>query len=193
MIRKIRKKLTHWAAFKEELKSKSKLKYHMVDLVESILVALCLALVIRAYVVQTSVVPSESMVPTFLVGDRLFVNKFIYRFKTPNRGDITVFKSPNRDGKEYVKRCIGMPGETVQLIEGRVYINGKPLIIAGVTILEDRMNFGPIVVPDAHYFVLGDNRANSQDSRYWGYVPVEDMLGKAWFTFYPLTRMRVLK
>lgn len=193
MIRKLKKQLKRWEDWKQEKKKKSKWLYQAIDLVESTAIALALALIIRAYVVQTSVVPSESMVPTFLVGDRLFVNKAIYRFKNPERGDIVVFNSPHKDGNEYVKRCIGMPGETVSLSDGRVYINGKLLIIPGASIMKDQANFGPVTVPQGNYFVLGDNRINSQDSRYWGFVPRKDMLGKATFTFYPFSRMRVLR
>ena len=106
MIAKLNKRYKDWKAYKNKIKATSKLKYYVVDTIETLLVALCLALIIREYVIQTSLVPTSSMVPTLKVGDRLFVNKFIYRFKDPERGDIIVFKSPHDDGKDYVKRCI---------------------------------------------------------------------------------------
>lgn len=193
MIRAIRNRYYQWVAFKKNLKSTDKVKYYIVDFVETILFALVFALIIRAYIVQTSYVPTGSMIPTLKIKDRLFVNKFVYQFKLPERGDIVVFESPHGDGNDYVKRCIGMPGERVEIKAGKVFINGKPLIMPGVTVIEDQSYFGPSRVPEGHYFVLGDNRGNSQDSRYWGYVPREDMLGKAFFTFWPFSRMRMLR
>lgn len=182
-----------WEAYKDNLKLTSKLKYVVVDTAEVVIVALAMALAIRQFVIQTSVIPSPSMVPTLKVGDRLFLNKFIYRFSSPNRGDIVVFKSPFKDGKDYVKRCIGLPGENVRVIEGEVYINGKLLLLPGVDFQNDLSNFGPVDVPADSYFVMGDNRGNSLDSRFWGFVPRKEVLGQALFTFWPISRMRHLK
>ena len=132
------------------------------------------------------------MVPTLNVNDRLFVNKFIYRFKTPERGDIVVFKSIT-DDKDYVKRCVGLPGETIEIKKGNVYINGKLFFIPGVKIIRDYDYRDPVTVPENSYYVLGDNRSKSADSRYWGFVPEKNLLGKATFTFWPLNRMRLLR
>ena len=182
-----------WSHYKQELKQSSKMRYLVVDTVETILVALVLALVIRHYVIQVSLVPTGSMIPTLNVRDRLFVNKFVYRFKAPVRGDIVVFRSPHGDGKDYVKRCIGEPGDEIEIKRGYVYVNGKQLLLEGVNIHRDYSYYGPVIVPYDSYFMLGDNRGNSQDSRYWGFVPKKDLLGKALFTFWPFSRMYLLR
>jgi signal peptidase I len=188
----LRRKLDQWKAFKHNLKNRSRILYSMVDFVETILIALGFALLIREYVLMVSLVPSGSMIPTFQIRDRLFVNRFIYRFSVPKRGDIIVFKSII-DDKDYVKRCIGLPGETIELKSGYVYINEKLLVLAGVDVQRDYTDFGPVTVPEKSYFVLGDNRANSKDSRYWGFVPHDHLMGKSLFTFWPLSQMRVLR
>jgi signal peptidase I len=193
MIKAIRRRYMAFVSYKKELKKTSKIKYYIIDGIETLVFALVFALIIRKYIIQTSLVPTGSMIPTLMVRDRLFVNKFVYQFKTPKRGDIVVFKSPHDDGKDYVKRCIGLSGETVEIRKGRVFINDKALIIPGVTLHRDVFNFPKVVVPTASYFMLGDNRGNSMDSRYWGYVPKEDLLGQAIFTFWPLDRMRILR
>jgi signal peptidase I len=166
----------NWNAMKARLKQRSIWAFRLVDFIETIVVALAVAL----------------MIPTFQIRDRLIVNRFIYRFTEPNRGDIIVFKSTT-DDKDYVKRCIGLPGETVEMKNGYVYINGKLLVLSGVDIQRDRTNFGPMVVPQSSYFVLGDNRGNSRDSRYWGVVPKAHLMGKSLFTFWPISQMRVLR
>jgi signal peptidase I len=189
---------TKWESYKNNLKQTNRLKYRLVDTVEVIVVALAMALVIRHFVIQTSVIPSPSMVPTLMVEDRLFVNKFIYRFSPVQRGDIVVFDSPNGDGKDYVKRCVGLPGDNLRVIDGDIYINGKLLVFPGSTILQDQSNFGPVDVPQDSYFMMGDNRKNSYDSRFWGpnglggFVKKDHIKGKALFTFWPFSRMRPL-
>lgn len=193
MFRFFREKHDDWKAYKADLKQKSKTKFYLVDWTETLLVALFFALLIRQYIIQTSVVPSGSMIPTIEIGDRLFVSKFNYKFRTPYRGEIVVFRSPDHDGRDFVKRCIGLPGEKVELINGQVFIDNVPLIMPGVVLHEDVTNYGPVVVPEGSYFMLGDNRAHSRDSRYWGYVPQTQLIGKALFTFFPFSRMRVLK
>lgn len=192
MLGSIRTLLERWRNYKRRLKEKNRWAHFFVDTTEAVIVALFLALLIRKYIIQTSVVPTASMVPTLNVKDRLFVNKYIYRFTVPERGDIIVFKSPYNDGKDYVKRCIGLPGETVEMRDGVVYVNGERLILPGATILRDYADMPMTRVPEGHYFALGDNRGNSQDSRVWGFVPKEELLGKALFTFLPLSRMRLL-
>jgi signal peptidase I len=182
----------NWNAMKVRLKQRSIWAFRLVDFIETILVALAVALFIRQYVVMVSLVPSGSMIPTFKIRDRLIVNRFIYRFTEPNRGDIIVFKSTT-DDKDYVKRCIGLPGETLEIKAGYVYIDGKLLVLSGVDIQRDRTYFGPVVVPQSSYFVLGDNRGNSRDSRYWGFVPKSHLMGKSLFTFWPISQMRVLR
>jgi len=163
------------------------------DLIESIIIAVILAFgIIRPFIIEPFYIPSESMVPTLLVGDRLFANKFIYRFKPIQRFDVIVFRYPNNPKVDYVKRVIALEGETVQLIGGKVYINKQPLEE------NHKMNpsyddFGPVTVPKGFLFVLGDNRGNSEDSRYFGFVPVQNVLGKAFLIYWPPKRIGLIR
>lgn len=193
MIKKITAFRNKWKDYKQHLKQRNKIIFFIVDGLEILLVALFFALLIRHYILQTSLIPSESMYPTMQVGDRLFVNKFLYRFRDPQRGEIVVFRSVDNDGKDIVKRCIGIGGDVVTLERGRAYVNGEPLFLPGVVVHRDFATFGPYSVPEGHFFMLGDNRAYSKDSRYWGTVPRENVLGTAWFNFWPLKRMKVIK
>ncbi len=192
MFSALKDRYKSWEAYKNNLKQTNAVMYRIVDTVEVVTVALVMALIIRHFVLQTSVIPSPSMVPTLMVKDRLFVNKFIYRFTPVHRGDIVVFDSPLDDGKDYVKRCIGLPGETLEVKTGEVYINGKLLVLPGVNVQTDKSDFGPYTIPSDSYFMMGDNRGNSYDSRYWGALNERKLLGKAIFTFWPLYRMRPL-
>ena len=192
MIKYFRNKLSQWELYKKSLHQKNKITYHLVDTIEVIIVALAMALLARHFVIQTSLVPTGSMIPTMQIQDRLFVNKFIYRFTPPHRGNIIVFKSPFNDGKDFVKRCIGLPGEKIEIKKGEIYINNRLLVFPGVNIQNDYSYFGPVTIPKDSYFMMGDNRGNSLDSRYWGFVPRKDILGKAMFTFWPLRRMQAL-
>jgi len=192
MIKAIREKLTQWKELKAELKTRSTLMYVVADWGETLLVALVMALIFRHYVIQVSVVPTGSMIPTFNEGDRCLVNRFIYKFSEPERGDIMVFKSPYGKGDDYVKRCIGLPGERVRIVRGIVYINDTPLVIPGARIRHDLFYMDEVQVPEGHYFALGDNRGFSKDSRFFGFVSKEDLTGQAFFSFWPLSRMRLL-
>ena len=188
-----------YRSFKNECKQTRRVLYHTLDFFETIIVALIFALLIKAFVLQVSVVPTGSMIPTLIGGvdgkfnDRLFVNKFIYYFTEPKRGDIVVFKSPHLDGKDYVKRCVGLPGDTIEIRQGIVYINGNELILVGVDIQRDYDYYGPKKIPENSYFMLGDNRSKSLDSRSWGFVDSRDIQGKALFTFWPINQMRALR
>ena len=160
---------------------------------KSILIALFIALLIRTFIVQAFRIPSGSMIPTLLVGDHILVNKLVYRFGDPKRLDVVVFKFPLDPKKDYIKRVIGLPGDKVEIINKVVYINGKPLkepyvqhtdphiIPRGV---QPRDNYGPVVVPKGHYFVMGDNRDSSYDSRYWGFVARKAFIGKALIIYF---------
>ena len=189
---------TRWKKYKSQLKSTNKVKYFIVETIETLGVAFFFAFLIKEFIIQVSVVPTGSMIPTMkggqrMTNDRLLVNKYIYDFWLPKRGDIVVFESPFDDGKDYVKRCVGLPHETISMKDGYVYINGKELVLAGVDIQRDLFDMKEVLIPEGHYFMLGDNRANSQDSRFWGFVPRNDLIGKALFTFWPLDRMKVLR
>ncbi len=172
---------------------------------EAIIVAAVLALFIRTFVVQAFKIPSGSMKNTILVGDHILVNKFLYgtripftnikilTIRKPERGDIIVFKYPEKESVDFIKRLIGMPGDVVQVIDKVVYINGKPLT-EPYTIhkdseilpraLEPRDNFGPVTVPPHEYFMMGDNRDRSRDSRFWGFVDESKILGKAMIIYW---------
>ncbi|MFA6078389.1 MAG: signal peptidase I [Candidatus Omnitrophota bacterium] len=179
---------------------------------ESIIIAVVLALIIRAFVVQAFKIPSGSMIPTFEVGDRIFVSKFIYGAKIPFtdfrlpavrqpiRGDIIVFKSPETPKKDFVKRLIALGGETVEIKDSSIFINDKmidsPSSIRAITYYNvgDYGREGvPVKVPKNAYYVLGDNSGNSRDSRYWGFVPEKNVIGKAILIYWPLNRVRIIK
>jgi signal peptidase I len=176
------------------------------EMFESICVAVILAFFVRTFVVQAFKIPSGSMEPNLLIGDHLLVNKFVSAptltgvektllpIDAIHRGDIVVFKHPRTPERDLIKRTIGLPGETIELREKRVYIDGKPLdepyahflFPPGSTDLADRdvrRNFGPLTVPPGHYFMMGDNRDNSEDSRYWGTLAREYVKGKALFLY----------
>lgn len=170
------------------------------EYIEAIVVAVLLAVVIRTYVLQAFKIPSGSMLPTLQIGDHLLVNKFIYGTKIPfldkkiliwkeiKRDDIVVFKYPKDRSVDYIKRVIGLPGDKVLVKKKKVYINGQPIedshahfspLAARSPFVTPRDNFGPITVPEGKIFVMGDNRDNSYDSRFWGFVDQKDVLGKA--------------
>jgi signal peptidase I len=167
---------------------------------EAIITALILALIIRAYVIQAFKIPSGSMIPTLLIGDHILANKFIYGikipfsdsrvlvFKKPEGGDIIVFKYPENPRKDFIKRVIAKEGDVIEERDKAVYVNGKALIEPYIQHTDStikmrgsdpRDNFGPVTVPEHKFFVMGDNRDQSYDSRYWGFVDIKDIKGKA--------------
>ena len=167
---------------------------------QSILVALVLTLIIRTYVVQAFKIPSGSMRPTLMEGDKLFVNKFVYRFHEPERGDIVVFKYPQDPKKDFIKRFVASGGEEVEIRDGKIIVNGKALDDPGTFGKFYYYNHDPfggpsdkIKVPENSYYVLGDNSANSTDSRFWGFVPKKNLVGKALSRWWPLNRVGNLK
>lgn len=172
---------------------------------EAILVALLLALFIRTFVVQAFKIPSSSMESTLLVGDHILVNKFLYGVKNPfsgatwlpvkepSRNDVIVFKYPLNPSQDYIKRVIGVAGDQVQIINKTLYVNGeqvedthaihrdKNILAANI---QPRDNFGPITVPENSLFVMGDNRDNSYDSRFWKFVDLKKVKGKAFILYW---------
>jgi signal peptidase I len=175
-----------------------------------ILVAFVLALLIKTFLVQAFYIPSQSMEPTLAVGDRVLVNKFIYAFREPRRGEIIVFENPRLDEpdrnplsafwhwiieglgvssdpeKDFIKRVIGLPGETIEVNRGRVFVDGERIEEPYLNEERDRSDYGPFTVPEGHLFVMGDNRANSQDSRSTlGPVPRDKVVGKAFILIWP--------
>ena len=196
----------------------------LLELPILLLIAFGLALLLRTFLVAAFYIPSESMVPTLEIGDRVLVNKIIYDLREPRRGEIVVFRAdtgfgapaeepslldrvveflsfglqPSGSEEDFIKRVIGLPGETVELRDGVVYIDGKPLpeelaVDGGYLQDIDKDPFGPITVPEGEYFMLGDWRTNSGDSRFqMGTIPEEDITGRAFVLLWPPDRFRLL-
>ncbi|NLC37647.1 MAG: signal peptidase I [Clostridia bacterium] len=152
-------------------------------------IAVLLALTIRTFVAEARYIPSASMIPTLAIDDRVFVDKIIFKYEGLERKDIIVFAPPAeaRAENDYIKKVIGLPGDVVEIKEGLLYINGKYF---AEDYLQEAMegNFGPVQVPEGSLFVLGDNRNYSSDSRDWGFVPLENVKGKAVVRVYPFHR-----
>ena len=186
-------------------KNQTKRKSVYREYAEAALIAIILALFIRTFVVQAFKIPSGSMEDTLLVGDHILVNKFIYGIKIPfirktlipigepRRDDIIVFIYPVDKSKDFIKRVIGLPGDRIEIVARKIFINGTPY--------EDRYgayknprrgsvrslgkdHFGPLTVPENHLFVMGDNRDHSYDSRFWGFVPIKSVKGKAFIIYW---------
>jgi signal peptidase I len=167
-----------------------RLKHWVFDWTETIVVALVLALVIRAFFLQVFWIPSGSMEPTLDINDRIVVNKVIYHFRAPHRLETVVFRGvsdTNLTKKDLIKRLIGLPGETLLIKDGVVNINGQPLVETH-TMNPDFANFGPVTIPANSYFVMGDNRPASADSRYWGFLPKRNLIGPAFLRIWPLSK-----
>ncbi|MFB3886810.1 MAG: signal peptidase I [Thermodesulfobacteriota bacterium] len=182
-------------------------KKFIKEYLEPVVVAILIALFIRTFIVQAFKIPSSSMEPTLQVGDHILVNKFIYgitipftelklfQFKKPKRGDIVVFIYPRDHSKDFIKRVIGLEGEKVEIIHGKIYINDKLIDDPWgqyseksnwARYLQPTERYGPEIVPKNSLFVLGDNRDNSQDSRFWGFVNVNAVKGKAFIIYFSL-------
>jgi signal peptidase I len=175
---------------------------------ESLVVAVILALFVRTFVFQAFKIPTGSMKPNLLVGDHLLVNKFVFAptvasiekallpMRPVRRGDILVFKFPEEPERDFIKRTIGLPGETIELRNQTVFVNGQPLTEPYASYLfppadetqtdgfDIRRKYGPVTVPDGHYFMMGDNRDDSQDSRFWGFLPASYVKGRALFIYW---------
>ena len=164
-----------------------------VELTQTVVTAVILAFGIWTFVAEARYIPSSSMEPTLEINDRLIIEKMSYRFREPVRGDVVVFNPTEalkaQDFNDaFIKRIIGLPGETVLVREGKVYVNGEQ--ITEKYIAEDpNYDYGPVVVPEGEYLVLGDNRNNSYDSHYWGFVPQDKIIGKAFVRFWPFNRL----
>jgi signal peptidase I len=175
------------------------------EYVEALVFALVLTMVLRAFVIQAFRIPSESMCDTLLVGDFLFVNKFEYGpripftdirlpgLRKPTHGDVIVFQYPNDPSMDYIKRCIGTPGHTVEVRHKDVYLDGRKLVEPYVKHIDpeeqpegytNRDNLKPPTVGPESYFMMGDNRDNSNDSRFWGTVPMKYIKGRAMFIYF---------
>lgn len=163
------------------------------ELISIVLVALVMAMLLRTFIVEGRVIPSGSMLPTIQLQDRVMVNKFIYYFKKPQRGDIIVFQPPLKSSEDYIKRLIGLPGDKVEVRDSIVFINDQPLNEPYIN-EPPNYNFGPTIVPQNSLFVMGDNRNSSFDSHLWNAWLTQDKVkGKAFFRYWPPSRMGVLK
>ncbi len=182
------------------------------EYLEALLIAAVFLLFTNTFVIKTFFIPSGSMEDTLLVGDHLFVNRFIFGatlgdleqkllpLRAPRRGDIVVFRSPERPNIDLVKRLIGLPGDTIQVVNKQLFVNGKKVEDDGYVVHKDsrtflnrpymseqqrlRDNFGPVTVPAASYFCMGDNRDLSYDSRFWGTVPAHYLKGRAFLIYW---------
>ncbi len=180
-------------------------KSNLRENIEAITLAIILALFIRAFIIQAFKIPSGSMQNTLQIGDHILVNKFIYGvklpftsttiipYKNPQRGDIVVFKFRQEPKKDFIKRTIGIPGDVIEIRNKKVYVNKKRLeqdyaIYTDLHIIpkaiQPRDNFGPVTVPEDSIFVMGDNRDHSYDSRFWGFVDLKDVKGKAFIIYW---------
>lgn len=209
--------------FKERIKSwYEKNKPAIKETVDTIVFVVVMVIIIRFFVGEIRWIPSGSMRPTLLEGDRIFVERFSRFYKTPERGDVMVFYPPSTELQNtpwklfarltgffckdiaYIKRVVGMPGDKFEIKfdktgKGMVYINDKPYeenyitSVYDYSICTEAMHCGPFVIPESEYFMMGDNRGNSQDSRYWGTLKEDRFIGKAVFLFWPFTRVKVLR
>lgn len=190
---------------RKEKSGNQPLKSKGQEYIEAILIAILIAVLIRTFIVQAYKIPSRSMVPTLLVGDHLLVNKFIYGIKipvirklmisvtNPQRGDIIVFIYPEDRSKDFIKRVIGVAGDKIEIRNKQILVNDKiykdsfgvyvdPVLYPNL--VQPRDNFGPVIVPRQSLFVMGDNRDESLDSRFWGFVDLADVEGKAWVIYW---------
>ena len=189
----------------DKSKTKEKTKSNVKEYIESIIIAILIALFIRTFIICAYKIPSRSMVQTLLVGDHILVNKFLYGVKIPllrntiipvrepKRGEIVVFIFPNDRSKDFIKRVIGVGGDAIEIKNKKIFINGKEYsdsygiysdnIIYPAT-MQPRDNYGPVAVPKNSIFVMGDNRDESLDSRFWGFVNLKDVEGKAFIIYW---------
>ncbi len=169
------------------------------DNFQILFVALILALLIRVFVAEPRFIPSDSMVPTLEIGDRLVVEKVSYHLHPPRFGDIVVFDPPLqlqeygfKKDQAFIKRVIGTPGQTIQVRNGTVYVDDRPLVEPYIAAPPNYL-LPPVQVPAGQLFVMGDNRPNSNDSHVWGFLPQENVIGHACLRFYPFDRLGVVR
>ncbi|MDE5124084.1 MAG: signal peptidase I [Trichodesmium sp. St19_bin1] len=164
--------------------------------IKVVAIALSLSLLIRILIAEPRYIPSDSMMPTLEVGDRLVIEKVSYNFHPPETGDIIVFEPPQQlqrygyaKSQAFIKRIIGLPGDTIRIEGGIVYINGQPLAENYIAETPEYTLPTSIKIPEEQYFVMGDNRNNSNDSHIWGFLPKKNIIGRAIFRFWPYQRI----
>ncbi|RYD02744.1 hypothetical protein N752_23475 [Desulforamulus aquiferis] len=177
----------------EKIENTTTKKSVIREMLESVVIAVLLAAVIRLFILEPFFIPSGSMEPNLMVGDRIIVSKVTYLVTDPSPGDIVVFKFPLDPSRNFVKRLIAQGGDTVEIKDSVLYVNDQPVsedyLPKGLTF----QDFGPQAVPQDHYFMLGDNRNNSDDSRVWGFLDEELIVGKAEVIYWPLDRIGLAK
>ena len=187
--------MAHKQDIQADTEEKASVGKELFQWVLVILGAVILAFLIDTFVIVNAQIPSGSMENTIMTGDRVFGNRLAYKFSDPKRFDIIIFKYPDDESQLFIKRIIGLPGETVEIHDGNIYINGSDTPLEDVDIKEPMEgSFGPYTVPEGCYFVMGDNRNNSRDSRYWEntFVSEDEILGKAVLRYWPLNKMKLL-
>jgi len=174
-------------------------KSEIREYIEALIISVVLAFFIITFIAQSFLVDGSSMEPSFHDGQRLMVEKVSYRFSAPRRGDVVVFKYPGDQRRKFIKRLIGIPGDEIFIKNGFLHVNGVRMeedFINGPTYgAYSAPSYGPVQVPEGHYFMLGDNRRNSDDSRYpdVGFVPKKNLVGRALFLYWPLNQISIIK
>ena len=166
----------------------------LLELLEIVLIAFALSWVLRTYVVEARKIPTGSMLPTIQLDDRVIVDKFFFKHLDHiSFGDIIVFHPPAKAHatEDFIKRVVGLPGDTLEVRNHTTYVNGQPLYEPYVSD-KSKNDFGPVVVPTGSVFVMGDNRNNSDDSRVWGFLPIENITGRSLFRYWPLNHIGAL-
>ena len=177
---------------KQSANKKSRIKEEIKSWLETIIAALILAFCINNFIIVNATVPTGSMENIIMPNDKIVALRLSYYWASPERGDIAVFKFPDDETILYVKRVIGLPGDTVEIVNGLVYINDNQFPLEEDYIKDEPIgNHGPFTVPEGHYFMLGDNRQYSIDSRYWNnkFVEEDKILGKVYFRYWPSVEM----
>ncbi len=156
----------------------------LIEISETVLPAIVIAVLINLFLAQATRVYGHSMEPTLHTDQRLVVEKLSYKLHIPQRSDVVVLHLPNHSRELLIKRVVALPGETIEVKEGGVYINGERLDEPYLNV-ETRGSYGPLVVPDKHIFVMGDNRGASNDSRFFGPIAIDQVVGRAWISYWP--------
>lgn len=170
---------------------------YIKDIVQILFFAIILTFILRSYIVEARQIPSGSMIPTLLIGDRLLVDKITFKFGELQQRDIVVFSPPpeaqvGEQRNDYIKRIIALPGDIIEVREGKVFLNGKELNEPYIN-QPPNYTYGPSTVPEGELFVMGDNRNNSFDSHAWGFLPISNVKGKAFFRFWPPNRIGLIE
>jgi signal peptidase I len=160
---------------------------------ESVILAVILALVIRIFLFEPFFIPSPSMQPTLDTNDRIIVNKIVYKYRSPRRGDVMVFKFPLDTTRDFVKRVVASGGDSVEIRHSKVYVNDTAIAESYLPPNKQMNDFGPVKIPPGYYFMMGDNRNNSEDSRMWGPLDKKLIIGKVQVIYWPPNRMGLIR